>query len=78
MLRRAGRLVLLWWIPASPVVGFLAAELVLSDSWPQWEVVPLAVLLAIPIAVGAFFGLQAIRHGNAVDGLGWSHTWCLY
>jgi hypothetical protein len=59
---------LLWWIPASPVVGFLLAELFLSETWPLWQVVPLAVLLASPFAAGAFYGLQAIRHGN---GRGW-------
>lgn len=62
----AGRrsLRLLWWIPASPVVGFIAAELLLSDSWPLWQVVPLAVVLASPFALGASYGAQAVRHGN--------------
>lgn len=55
---------LLWWIPASPVVGFVAAELLLDETWPLWQVIPLAILLASPFAVGAFYGLQAVRHGN--------------
>ena len=55
---------LLWWIPISPVIGFIAAELLLSESWPLWQVVPLAVLLASPFAVGAFYGAQAVRCGR--------------
>jgi hypothetical protein len=61
---------LLWWIPASPIIGFVAAELFLSESWPLWQVVPLAVLLASPFAAGAFYGAQAIRHGRRRAWLG--------
>jgi len=66
----AGRrsLKLLWWIPASPVVGFVIAELLVSETWPLWQVLPLGVLLAIPFVVGASCGLRAIRHG---DPRGW-------
>ena len=62
----AGRrsLNLLWWIPASPVVGFVAAGFLLDETWPLWQVIPLAILLASPFAVGAFYGLEAVRHGN--------------
>ena len=55
---------LLWWLPVSPIVGFLGAELFLSASWPLWQVVPLAILLATPFAVGACYGAQAVLHGN--------------
>jgi hypothetical protein len=59
---------LLWWIPASPVVGFLAAEALLSSSWPLWQVLPLAVVLATPFAIGAVEAGRAVRLG---DRRGW-------
>jgi hypothetical protein len=67
----AGRrcLRLLWWILAGPIVGFVVAEAFLSRSWPLWQVLPLAVLLAGPFAAGAMYGLQAARHG---DRRGWA------
>jgi hypothetical protein len=61
-------LTLLWWIPLGPIVGFAAAGLLLAETWPLWQVIPLALLLAAPFAVGAFYGLQAVRHG---DRRGW-------
>jgi len=61
-------LTLLWWIPLSPIVGFAVAGLFLAETWPLWQVIPLAILLAAPFAVGAFYGLQAVRHG---DRRGW-------
>jgi hypothetical protein len=54
---------LLWWLPASPFVGFLAAEALLSETWPLWQVVPLAVALASPFVLGALSGTRAMRHG---------------
>jgi hypothetical protein len=54
---------LLWWLPASPFVGFLAAEVLLSETWPLWQVVPLAVALASPFVLGAVYGIRAMRHG---------------
>ena len=59
---------LLWWIPLSPIVGFLLASLVLADSWPLWQVVPLALTLAAPFVVGALYGYATIKHG---DRTGW-------
>jgi hypothetical protein len=59
---------LLWWLPLSPIVGFLLGSLILSESWPLWQVVPLAMLLAAPFVVGALYGYAAIRRG---DGMGW-------
>lgn len=59
---------LLWWIPLGPIVGFLLGSLILSDSWPLWQVVPLALVLAAPFAVGAFYGYAAIRRH---DRTGW-------
>jgi hypothetical protein len=59
---------LLWWVPLSPIVGFLVANLFLAESWPLWQVVPLAVVLAAPFGVGAYYGLRAVRLG---EGKGW-------
>jgi hypothetical protein len=54
----------LWWAPLSVVVGFVAASWFLSEAWPLWQVVPLALILATPFAVGAYFGLRAVRFGE--------------
>lgn len=59
---------LLWWIALGPIVGFMLGSLFLSDSWPLWQVVPLALLLAAPFAVGALYGFAAIRRH---DRAGW-------
>lgn len=66
----AGRrsVILLWWIPASPLIGFAIAGRLLSETWPLRQVIPLTVALAAPFAAGAYFGLQAIRRG---DRRGW-------
>ena len=65
---------LLWWIPLSPIVGFLLGSLILSDSWPLWQVVPLVVVLAAPFAVGALYGYAAIRAMTGRDASGSSST----
>ncbi|HEU4915497.1 MAG TPA: hypothetical protein VFV13_02950 [Acidimicrobiia bacterium] len=54
----------LWWLPLSPIVGFIVANRLLSESWPLWQVLPLAIVLATPFAVGAYFGLKAVRLGE--------------
>lgn len=59
---------LLWWVPLSAIVGFLLGSLILSESWPLWQVIPLALALAAPFAVGALYGFAAIRRG---DRRGW-------
>ena len=59
---------LLWWAPLSVVVGFVAASWFLSESWPLWQVVPLALILATPFAIGAYYGLRAVR---SEEGRGW-------
>jgi hypothetical protein len=59
---------LLWWIPLSPIVGFLLANLVLSESWPLGQVIPLVVVLAAPFVVGAVYAYAAIRQH---DKAGW-------
>jgi hypothetical protein len=59
---------LLWWIPLSLIVGFLLASLILSESWPLWQVIPLALVLAAPFVIGALYGYVAIRRG---DRSGW-------
>jgi hypothetical protein len=59
---------LLWWIPLSAIVGFFLGSLILSESWPLWQVIPLAMALAAPFAVGALYGYAAIRRG---DRKGW-------
>jgi hypothetical protein len=59
---------LLWWMPLSPIVGFLLANLILSESWPLWQVIPLVAVLAAPFVVGAVYAYAAIRHH---DNTGW-------
>lgn len=59
---------LLWWIPLSPIAGFLLGSLILSESWPLWQVLPLALLLAAPFVVGALYAYAAIR---GRDRTGW-------
>lgn len=53
----------LWWLPLSPIVGFIVANRLLSESWPIWQVLPLAIVLATPFAIGAYFGVKAVRLG---------------
>lgn len=52
---------LLWWLVLGPIVGFILGSLFLSETWPLWQVIPLAFLLAAPFAVGALYGFAAIR-----------------
>jgi hypothetical protein len=61
---------LLWWIPLSPIVGFLLGSLILSESWPLWQVIPLALLLAAPFVVGALYAYAAIRHHDRTGWIG--------
>ena len=67
-LRRSLRL--LWWIPLSPIVGFLAANRLLAETWPLWQVVPLAAVLSAPFGVGAYYGLRAVRLGESRGWIG--------
>jgi hypothetical protein len=46
---------------AQVVVGFLVSNRLLSESWPLTQVIPLAVVLATPFGVGAYYGLRAVR-----------------
>ena len=59
---------LLWWIPLAPIVGFFLGSLFLSETWPLWQVIPLALVLAAPFGIGALYGYAAIRHH---DRTGW-------
>ena len=59
---------LLWWIPLAPIVGFFFGSLFLSESWPLWQVIPLALVLSAPFGIGALYGYAAIRHD---DRTGW-------
>ena len=61
---------MLWWLPLSPIVGFLLGSLILSESWPLSQVVPLALVLAAPFVVGALYGYAAIRRGDRMGWLG--------
>jgi hypothetical protein len=61
---------LLWWIPLSPLVGFVLGSLLLSDSWPLWQTIPLALALAAPFAVGAAYGYAAIRRHDKTGWIG--------
>ena len=45
-------------------------ESVLSESWPLTQVIPLAVVLATPFGVGAYYGLRAVRLGDAKGWVG--------
>jgi len=69
---RAARtsIMFLWWAPLSIVVGFVLASWLLSKSWPLWQVVPLAVVLATPFGVGAYHGLRAVRMGQSRGWIG--------
>jgi hypothetical protein len=55
---------LLWWAPLSVVLGFIAGSWLLSEPWPLWQVVPLALILSAPFAIGAYHGLRAVRSGE--------------
>ena len=55
---------LLWWIPLSPLIGFTAANWLLAESWPLWQVIPLGLMLAIPFGLGAYHAFSALRLGN--------------
>ena len=61
---------LLWWIPLSPIVGFLLGSMILSESWPLWQVIPLALALAAPFVVGALYAYSAIRHHDTTGWVG--------
>ena len=60
----------LWWAPLSVIIGFVSASWFLSESWPLWQVVPLAVILATPFGIGAYHGLRAVRSGERRGWLG--------
>jgi hypothetical protein len=55
---------LLWWAPLSLLVGFVAGSWLVDESWPLSQVVPLALIMAAPFAVGAYFGLRAVRRSE--------------
>lgn len=61
---------LLWWIPLSVLVGFFVSNRFLSESWPLTQVIPLALVLATPFGVGAYYGLRAVRLGEAKGWIG--------
>ena len=61
--RRSRRL--LWWIPASPIVGFALAGWLLPADWPLSAVIPLVVILASPFALGAGDAVRALRRGQS-------------
>jgi hypothetical protein len=61
---------LLWWIPLSVVIGFLMSNRFLAESWPLSQVIPLAVVLATPFGVGAYYGLRAVRLGVSKGWIG--------
>jgi len=63
-------LTLLWWIPLSVLVGFLVSNRFLAESWPLSQVMPLAVVLATPFGVGAYYGLRAVRLGVSKGWIG--------
>ena len=50
--------------PSQPRGRVCSGGFLLDETWPLWQVIPLAILLASPFAVGAFYGLEAVRHGN--------------
>ena len=53
--------------PAAPASGE-AEGAARRSLWPLWQVVPLAVVLAAPFGIGAYYGLRAVRLG---EGKGW-------
>ena len=61
---------LLWWIPLSVVFGFLVSNRFLSEWWPLTQVIPVVVALATPFGIGAYYGLRAVRLGEAKGWIG--------
>jgi hypothetical protein len=56
----------LWWLLVAPFVGFaLAGRLFMLGAdgaeWELWKSAVLGVVLMVPFAVGAYFGLRAVR-----------------
>ena len=56
----------LLWLVAAPFVGFMLAgdhvfDLGARGDWETWKAAVIGGLLAIPFAVGASFGLRAVR-----------------
>lgn len=45
-------------------------SLILSESWPLWQVIPLALVLAAPFVVGALYASFAIRRHDRTGWLG--------
>ena len=61
---------LLWWVPLSVIVGFVFASWFFSEPWSLWQVVSLAVILATPFGIGAYYGLRAVRLGESRGWIG--------
>ena len=64
---RLSRYCLLWFLVA-PFVGFALAARVFrlgidGQEWELWKAAALGGVLAIPYAIGAFFGLRAVLNG---------------
>ena len=49
---------------------FVLASWLLSETWPLWQVLPLAVALATPFGIGAYHCLRAVRLGQSRGWIG--------
>jgi hypothetical protein len=63
---RIARYFLLWLLVA-PILGFVLAgrvfDLGAQGSWEVWKAALIGGLLAIPFAVGAYFGMRSVSKG---------------
>jgi hypothetical protein len=50
-------------------------SLILSESWPLWQVIPLALVLAAPFVIGALYASSAIRRHDRTGWVDWSFIW---
>lgn len=63
---RIARYFLLWLLVA-PILGFVLAgrvfDLGAQGDWEVWKAILVGGLLAIPFAIGAYFGVRSVSHG---------------
>jgi hypothetical protein len=51
-------------------VGFFLGSLILSESWPLWHVIPLALVLAAPLPLALSSGMPRSGVATRRDGSG--------
>ena len=62
------------WLLVAPILGFVLAgrvfDLGAQGDWEVWKAVLVGGLLAIPFAVGAYFGMRSVLKGFSGGWLG--------